>query len=443
VQVDGGMRTGRDVVVGALLGADEFGFSTAPLIAAGCIMMRVCHLNTCPVGVATQDPVLRKRFKGTPEHVINYFFYVADEVRELMAELGYRTFDEMIGQMQMLDKRQVVEHWKAKGLDFSRLFFKPDAPPGVAIYNCEAQDHKIHTILDRKLIAQAQIALDRGAPLRIVTPIKNTDRAVGAMLSGEIAKRYGHEGLPDDTINVKFTGTAGQSFGAWLARGVTFELEGDANDYVGKGLSGGRIIARPAADAGIVPEESIIVGNTVLYGAIEGECYFRGVAGERFAVRNSGAVAVIEGAGDHCCEYMTGGIVVVLGRTGRNFAAGMSGGIAYVLDEDGTFASRCNLAMVELEPLPEEEEASASIYHQTHDLGSHGRVDVMGDMTQHDLERLNLLITRHARFTGSTVADRILADWKRYCPMFRKVMPVEYRRALAELQRAQIVEAAE
>jgi len=443
VQVDGGMRTGRDVVVGALLGADEFGFSTAPLIAAGCIMMRVCHLNTCPVGVATQDPVLRKRFKGTPEHVINYFFYVAEEVRELMAELGYRTFDEMIGQMQMLDKRQVVEHWKAKGLDFSRLFFKPDAPPGVAIYNCEAQDHKIHTILDRKLIAQAQIALDRGAPVHIATAIRNTDRAVGAMLSGEIAKRYDHEGLPDDTINVKFAGTAGQSFGAWLARGVTFELEGDANDYVGKGLSGGRIIARPAADAGIVPEESIIVGNTVLYGAIEGECYFRGVAGERFAVRNSGAVAVIEGAGDHCCEYMTGGIVVVLGRTGRNFAAGMSGGIAYVLDEDGTFASRCNLAMVELEPLPEEEEASARIYHQTHDLGSHGRVDVMGDMTQHDLERLTLLITRHARFTGSTVADRILADWKKYCPMFRKVMPVEYRRALAELQRAQIVEAAE
>jgi glutamate synthase (NADPH) large chain len=443
VQVDGGMRTGRDVVIGALLGADEFGFSTAPLIAAGCIMMRVCHLNTCPVGVATQDPVLRKRFKGTPEHVINYFFYVAEEVRGLMAELGYRTFDEMIGQMQMLDKRQVVEHWKAKGLDFSRLFFKPDASPGVAIYNCEGQDHKIHTILDRKLIAQAQIALDRSAPVQIATAIRNTDRAVGAMLSGEIAKRYGHEGLPDDTVNVKFTGTAGQSFGAWLARGVTFELEGDANDYVGKGLSGGRIIARPAADAGIVPEESIIVGNTVLYGAIEGECYFRGVAGERFAVRNSGAVAVIEGAGDHCCEYMTGGIVVVLGRTGRNFAAGMSGGIAYVLDEDGTFASRCNLAMVELEPLPEEEEASARIYHQTHDLGSHGRVDVMGDMTQHDLERLTLLITRHARFTGSTVADRILADWKRYCPMFRKVMPVEYRRALAELQRAQIVEAAE
>ncbi|HET7022662.1 MAG TPA: glutamate synthase large subunit [Xanthobacteraceae bacterium] len=443
VQVDGGLRTGRDVVVGALLGADEFGFSTAPLIAAGCIMMRVCHLNTCPVGVATQDPVLRKRFKGAPEHVINFFFFVAEEVRELMAELGYRSFDEMIGQMHMLDRREVVAHWKAKGLDFSKLFLKPQAAPGVAIFNREPQDHKIQTILDRSLIAQAQIALDRGAPVRIVTPIKNTDRAVGAMLSGEIAKRYGHEGLPDDTINVKLTGTAGQSFGAWLARGVTFELEGDANDYVGKGLSGGRIIARPTADAGIVPEASIIVGNTVLYGAIEGECYFRGVAGERFAVRNSGAVAVIEGAGDHCCEYMTGGIVVVLGRTGRNFAAGMSGGIAYVLDEDGSFASRCNLAMVELEPLPEEEEASELIYHQTHDLGSHGRVDVMGDMTQHDMERLKFLIMRHAGFTGSTVAEKILANWKTYCPMFRKVMPVEYRRALTELQRERIVEAAE
>src|SRR5205807_551279 len=313
VQVDGGIRTGRDVVVGALLGADEFGFSTAPLIAAGCIMMRVCHLNTCPVGVATQDPVLRKRFNGAPEHVINYFFFVAEEVRELMAELGYRSFNEMIGQMQMLDRRQVIAHWKANGLDFSRLFLKPEAPRGVAIYNCEPQDHKIHDILDRRLIAQAQTALDRGEPVRIESAIKNTDRAVGGMLSGEIAKRYGHEGLPDDTIRVKFAGTAGQSFGAWLARGVTFELEGDANDYVGKGLSGGRLIARPTVDAGIVPEESIIVGNTVLYGAIEGECYFRGVAGERFAVRNSGAVAVIEGAGDHCCEYMTGGVVVVLG----------------------------------------------------------------------------------------------------------------------------------
>jgi glutamate synthase (NADPH/NADH) large chain len=443
VQVDGGIRTGRDVVVGALLGADEFGFSTAPLIAAGCIMMRKCHLNTCPVGVATQDPVLRKKFRGQPEHIINFFFFVAEEARELMALMGFRTFDEMIGQMQMLDKRQVIEHWKAKGLDFSRLFFKPQAGGGVAIHHCEPQDHKIHDILDRRLIAQARAAIDRGAPVRITTAIKNTDRTAGAMLSGEVAKRYGHEGLPAETIHVRLTGTAGQSFGAWLARGITFELEGDANDYVGKGLSGGRIIVRPASDAGIVPEESIIVGNTVLYGAIEGECYFRGIAGERFAVRNSGAVAVIEGAGDHCCEYMTGGIVVVLGRTGRNFAAGMSGGIAYVLDEDGTFASRCNLAMVELEPVPQEEEINAQIFHHANDLESHGRVEVMSDMSQFDAQRLHLLITRHVRFTGSTRAAEILADWKRYCPLFRKVMPVEYRRALAEMAKASAMQAAE
>ena len=295
----------------------------------------------------------------------------------------------------------MVEHWKAKGLDFSRLFHKPQASAGVAVHKCEPQDHKIHNILDRRLIVEAASALDRGAKVRIITQIKNTDRTAGAMLSGEVAKRYGHAGLPHDTINVKLTGTAGQSFGAWLARGVTFELDGDANDYVGKGLSGGRIIIRPTADAGIVPEESIIVGNTVLYGAIEGECYFRGVAGERFAVRNSGANAVIEGAGDHCCEYMTGGTVVVLGETGRNFAAGMSGGIAYVLDEDGTFKTRCNLAMVELEPMPEEEEASERIYHHTHDLEWQGRVEVLDDMSRYDVERLHLLITRHARFTGS------------------------------------------
>jgi glutamate synthase (NADPH/NADH) large chain len=351
-----------------------------------------------------------------------------------MAAMGFRTFAEMVGQMQMLDKRQVIEHWKARGLDFTKLFHKPEAEKGVAINNCEAQDHKIKDVLDRRLIGEAQPALDRAAPVRIVTTIKNTDRTAGAMLSGEIAKRYGHEGLPGDTIHVKLTGTAGQSFGAWLARGVTFELEGDANDYVGKGLSGGRIIVRPTADAGIVPEESIIVGNTVLYGAIEGECYFRGVAGERFAVRNSGAIAVIEGAGDHCCEYMTGGIVVVLGKTGRNFAAGMSGGIAYVLDEDGTFESRCNMAMVELEPMPEEEDVSERVYHHAHDLESHGRVEVLEDLTQYDAQRLHLLITRHQRLTGSARAAAILADWKNYCGKFRKVMPIEYRRALAELK---------
>ena len=410
VQVDGGIRTGRDVVVGALLGADEFGFSTAPLIAAGCIMMRKCHLNTCPVGVATQDPVLRARFVGQPEHVINFFFFVAEEVREIMAAMGFRTFAEMIGQMQMLDQRQVVEHWKAKGLDFSKLFFKPQAGKGVNIHHCEPQDHKIHDILDRRLIAQARPALERGAPVRIATTIRNTDRTAGAMLSGEIAKRYGHAGAARTTPSTSSSpAPPGQSFGAWLARGVTFELEGDANDYVGKGLSGGRIIIRPTADAGIVPEESIIVGNTVLYGAIEGECYFRGVAGERFAVRNSGAIAVIEGAGDHCCEYMTGGIVVVLGRTGRNFAAGMSGGIAYVLDEDGTFRRRrCNLAMVELEPVPAEEEASERIYHHVHDLESHGRVEVLDDMTRYD-ERAPASPDRAScALTGSTRAAEIL-----------------------------------
>ncbi|MGI8524658.1 MAG: glutamate synthase large subunit [Pseudolabrys sp.] len=445
VQVDGGIRTGRDVVIGAMLGADEFGFATAPLIAAGCIMMRKCHLNTCPVGVATQDPVLRKRFKGQPEHVINYFFFVAEEVREIMAALGFRSFDQMIGQMQMLDQRKLVAHWKAKGLDFSRLFTKPEAKAGTPIYRCERQDHKLDTVLDRKLIAESQAALDRGAPVRLQTAIHNTDRAAGTMLSGEIAKRYGHAGLPDSTVHVRLNGTAGQSFGAWLARGVTFELEGDANDYVGKGLSGGHIVIRPAADSAIVPEESIIVGNTVLYGAIAGECYFRGVAGERFAVRNSGAVAVVEGAGDHCCEYMTGGVVVVLGRTGRNFAAGMSGGVAYVLDEDNTFKSRCNMAMVELEPVPQEEEIAEHEYNLQNDLESHGRVDILSDLTSGDAERLRKLIAAHARYTDSKRAAEILANWPKYCPLFRKVMPVEYRRALAEMakEKAAAMQAAE
>jgi glutamate synthase (NADPH/NADH) large chain len=377
--------------------------------------------------------------------VINYFFFVAEEVRELMAELGYRKFDDMVGQMQMLDQRAMVAHWKAKGLDFSRLFTKPQAERGTAIFHCEPQDHKITRILDRRLIAESQAALDRGAPVRIVTTIKNTDRTAGAMLSGEVATRYGHTGLPDDTIHVKLTGTAGQSFGAFLARGVTLELEGEGNDYVGKGLSGGRIIVRPPADTGVRPEESIIVGNTVLYGAISGECYFRGIAGERFAVRNSGAIAVIEGAGDHCCEYMTGGIVIVLGRTGRNFAAGMSGGIAYVLDEDGTFETRCNMSMVELAPVPDEEAVNAREYGHAADLGTQGRVDVLADMTRYDAARLHLLISRHARFAGSRRAAHILENWETYLPKFRKVMPVEYRRALAELakDRAAAMQAAE
>ena len=341
-------------MVGALLGADEFGFATAPLIAAGCIMMRKCHLNTCPVGVATQDPVLRARFQGKPEHVINFFFFVAEEVREYMAALGFRSFSEMIGKTEILDKSEAIDHWKAKGLDFTRIFHKPEVPKQVAIYNSEAQDHHLDKVLDRKLIELCKPAIEEKKPVKLELPIRNTDRTTGAMLSGTIAKLYGHAGLPEDTIWVSLKGSAGQSFGAWLAHGVTLDLEGEANDYVGKGLSGGRIIVRPPADSGIVPEESIIVGNTVLYGAIAGECYFRGIGGERFAVRNSGAIAVVEGTGDHGCEYMTGGVVVVIGPTGRNFAAGMSGGIAYVLDEDGDFERRCNLAMVELEPVPSE-----------------------------------------------------------------------------------------
>jgi glutamate synthase (NADPH/NADH) large chain len=434
VQVDGGIRTGRDVVVGALLGADEFGMATAPLIAAGCIMMRKCHLNTCPVGVATQDPVLRKRFTGKPEHVINYLFFVAEDVREMMAAMGYRKFSEMIGQMQMLDKTAAISHWKAKGLDFSRLFHKPAAPEGVAIWNAERQNHPIHEILDRRFIAEAKSALEDRKPVQITGTIRNTDRTAGAMLSGEVAKRYGHTGLPDDTIAISLTGTGGQSFGAWLAAGVSLDLVGQANDYVGKGLSGGRISIRPPRDSGIVPEESIIVGNTVLYGAIAGEAYFRGVAGERFAVRNSGAVAVVEGAGDHCCEYMTGGVVVVLGKTGRNFAAGMSGGIAYVLDEDDSFASRCNLSMVELEPVAEEDELMERELHHGGDIEHKGLIDVMADMTGHDAERLHMLIANHARFTGSVRARMLLDNWSDWLPKFRKVMPVEYRRALAEMK---------
>ncbi|NGN44296.1 glutamate synthase large subunit [Mesorhizobium sp. CGMCC 1.15528] len=442
LQVDGGLRTGRDVIIGALLGADEFGFSTAPLIAAGCIMMRKCHLNTCPVGVATQDPVLRKRFKGTPEHIINYFFYVAEEVRELLAAMGYTHIDQIIGDTDLLEKRAMIEHWKARGLDFARMFYKPDAP-AEATHWTERQKHPIDDVLDRKLIEQARPALESRQAVTIEAEIRNVDRSAGAMLSGEVVKRFKHKGLRDDTISVKLTGTAGQSFGAFLARGITFELIGDGNDYVGKGLSGGRIVIRPPENAKIVAEDSIIVGNTVLYGATEGECYFRGVAGERFAVRNSGAVTVVEGVGDHGCEYMTGGVVVVIGQTGRNFAAGMSGGVAYVLDEAGDFAERCNMAMVELEPVPEEDDLMEKLLHHGGDLDHKGRVDVSGDMTSHDEERLYQLISNHVHFTGSTRGKAILDDWANYRPKFRKVMPVEYRRALIEMERMRMGVAAE
>ncbi len=438
VQVDGGMRTGRDVVIGALLGADEFGFATAPLIVEGCIMMRKCHLNTCPVGVATQDPELRKRFTGKAEHVVNYFFFVAEEVRQLMAQLGFRKFEDMIGQTDRLDMRKAINHWKADGLDFSRILTKPVAEPGVAVFNSEVQDHGLDKALDHELIRQAEPALERGEPVSIDIDIHNYNRTFGTMLSGRVAERYGFVGLPDDTISIKAKGTAGQSFGAWVAKGVTIDLAGEGNDYVGKGLSGGRLIIRPPADSGIdKAEDNIIVGNTVLYGAIAGECYFRGVAGERFAVRNSGATAVVEGVGDHGCEYMTGGIVVCLGSTGRNFAAGMSGGIAYVLNGDGTFESRCNLAMVELEPVTEEDDALEALEHQGGDLETHGRVDVSHDMTRFDAIRLRQLIENHLRHTGSEVARRILDDWANTLPLFVKVMPVDYRRALEEMRARQ------
>jgi glutamate synthase (NADPH) large chain len=433
LQVDGGLRTGRDVIIGALLGADEFGFSTAPLIASGCLMMRKCHLNTCPVGIATQDPVLRKRFRGLPEHVINYFFFLAEEVRELMAEMGYRSINAMIGESQMLAKADLIEHWKAKGLDFTGIFFKPEAEKS-EIYWTRKQEHPIDDILDRKLIEATTDAIENLVPVKLAMNINNTDRATGAMLSGRIAKKHGHAGLPDDTIAVTFTGTAGQSFGAFLARGVSFTLQGDGNDYVGKGLSGGRIVVCPPEDSLIPPEESIIVGNTVLYGAIAGECYFRGVAGERFAVRNSGAIAIVEGVGDHGCEYMTGGVVVIIGETGRNFAAGMSGGIAYVLDEAGDFAERCNMAMVELEPVPEEDDLLEKLHHHGGDLMHKGRVDVTSDMSRHDEERLFQLVTNHLHFTGSQRAKMILENWEEYRPKFVKIMPVEYRRALQEME---------
>ncbi|MFT4134439.1 glutamate synthase large subunit, partial [Labrys sp. (in: a-proteobacteria)] len=443
LQVDGGLKTGRDVVIGALLGADEFGFSTAPLIAAGCIMMRKCHLNTCPVGVATQDPVLRKRFKGTPEHIINYFFFVAEEVRELMAELGFRKLDELIGRSDLLDKQDAIDHWKAKGLDFTKLFHKVDVPANVGIRHEEKQKHPVDTVLDRGFIAEAAPALDYGREVTIEGRITNVDRTAGAMLSGEVAMRYGYEGLPDGTIKVNLTGTAGQSFGSFLAAGIDLTLVGQANDYVGKGLSGGRIIIKPSDETQAVPEKSIIVGNTVLYGAIAGECYFRGVAGERFAVRNSGAAAVVEGTGDHGCEYMTGGVVVVLGQTGRNFAAGMSGGVAYVYDEDQSFAKRCNLSMVDLEPVEEEEDLMERLHHHGGDLEFKGRIDVSGDMGRYDEERLRKMIENHLHYTGSTLAKTMLDDWATYRTRFVKVMPVEYRRALREMEKARTMMAAE
>jgi glutamate synthase domain-containing protein 2/glutamate synthase domain-containing protein 3 len=401
VQVDGGFKTGRDVVIGALLGADEFGFSTAPLVAMGCILMRVCHLNTCPVGIATQNAELRKRFSGLPEHVLQYFFFVAEEVRELMAKLGFRTFDEMIGRSDLLEMQRAVDHWKARGLDYAELLHRPDA--GFATHHVARQDHGLDRALDNLLIDLAEPALERGDAVEIHHTIRNVNRTVGTMLGSEVSRRYGAEGLPEDTVRIHLSGSAGQSLGAFLPKGIFLSLEGEANDYVGKGLSGGKISVRTPSAATFAPHENIIVGNVVLYGATAGEAYFNGVAGERFAVRNSGASAVVEGVGDHGCEYMTGGRVVILGPTGRNFGAGMSGGIAYVFDEAGDFAGHVNPSMVDLE-----------------------------EITPDDEETVLRLVRRHFQYTRSAKAEDVLRKWTDYASRFVKVFPRDYKRALGD-----------
>src|ERR1039457_5184487 len=402
LQTDGKLQTGRDVAIAALLGAEEFGFSTAPLVAMGCIMMRKCHLNTCPVGIATQDPALRAKFRGTPENVINFFFFIAEQVRQYMAQMGFRSFDEMVGRVDMLDTRDANDHWKAKDIDLSAILYYPEMPSRIARRCVQAQDHGLTDALDYKLIDHARDSIENGTPIEIKLPIRNVHRTVGAMLSGEIARRHGSAGLPDNTIRFQFSGSAGQSFGAFLARGVTLELEGDANDYVGKGLSGGRLIVYPPRVATFQPEENILIGNVALYGATSGEAYFNGMGGERFAVRNSGARAVVEGLGDHGCEYMTRGTVVVLGKCGRNFAAGMSGGIAYVLDEKGDFAEkRCNRAGVDLEPVPAE-----------------------------DADLLYAIVNSHVDATDSVRGKWVLENWENMLPRFVKVFPHEYKRVL-------------
>ncbi|MFM8930015.1 MAG: glutamate synthase-related protein [Betaproteobacteria bacterium] len=418
VQADGQMKTGRDVVIGALLGADEFGFATAPLVVEGCIMMRKCHLNTCPVGVATQDPVLRQKFTGKPEHVVNYFFFVAEEARAIMAQLGIRTFDELIGRSDLLDMKKGIAHWKAKGLDFSRLLAQPAAPADVPRLHVDVQDHGLGKALDMSLIEKCQPAFAKGQTVKLLETARNVNRSVGAMLSGELVRHH-PEGLPDDTIWIQMEGTGGQSFGAFLAKGICLYLIGEANDYTGKGLSGGRVVVRPSIDFRGDATQNIIVGNTVLYGATSGEAFFRGVAGERFAVRLSGATAVVEGTGDHGCEYMTGGTVVVLGKTGRNFAAGMSGGVAYVYDEDGTFASRCNTSMVTLEKVltTAEQQAAGIPLHKG----------------QTDEALLKALVEQQHRWTGSLRAREILDQWASARGRFVKVFPTEYKRALTEL----------
>jgi len=406
VQTDGQLKTGRDVAIATLLGAEEYGFATAPLVASGCLLMRKCHLNTCPVGIATQDPRLRKKFAGKPEHVVNYFFFVAEELREIMAQLGFRKVDDMIGRVDLLETADAIDHWKARGIDLSTILYRPEVPPTIAVRNVQAQDHGLDGVLDHQLIELARPALESKTTTEHSLPIHNSNRTTGAMLGSELTRRHGGDGLPDDTIRFQFKGSAGQSFGAFVPRGITLTLEGDSNDYIGKGLSGGKIIVYPPAESTFVREENILIGNTVLYGATSGEAYFSGVAGERFAVRMSGAHAVVEGVGDHGCEYMTKGVAVILGKTGRNFGAGMSGGVAFVLDVDGDFASQVNLGMVELEEL----------VHAA------------------DIELVKELIEKHAAYTGSPRAKRILSDWEAHVVKFVKVMPSEYRIALEKLK---------
>mgnify|MGYP003345055328 CR=1 FL=1 len=423
VQTDGQLKTGRDVAIGALLGADEFGFATAPLVVEGCIMMRKCHLNTCPVGVATQDPVLRQKFAGKPEHVVNYFFFVAEEVRHIMAQLGVAKFDDMIGRADLLDMKKGIAHWKAKGLDFSRLLAQPPVPAGTALSHAQAQDHGLEKALDKVLIEKSRAAIDKGEKVQFMEVARNVNRSVGAMLSGALTQ-VRPEGLPDDTLRIQLEGTGGQSFGAFLAKGITLYLIGDANDYTGKGLSGGRVVVRPSIDFRGDAMSNIIVGNTVLYGATSGEAFFSGVAGERFAVRLSGATAVVEGTGDHGCEYMTGGTVAVLGATGRNFAAGMSGGIAYVYDEDGQFAQRCNTAMVSLDKVLGEQAQAAAMPAALWHRG------------QSDESQLKKMLEDHHRWTGSKRARALLDNWTEAREKFVKVFPNEYKRALGDLAAA-------
>jgi glutamate synthase (ferredoxin) len=404
VQTDGQMKTGRDVIIGALLGAEEYGFATAPLVVMGCIMMRVCHLDTCPVGIATQNPDLREKFEGQADHVVNFFRFIAEEIREYLAAMGYRSIDEVVGRSDLLDMRRAIEHYKARGLDFSAIFYRPEVPDDWARHCVVQQDHGLDKALDQELLPLAAPALDRGAKVEIDMPIRNVNRTVGTILGSELTRAHGFDGLPDDTIHIKFTGSAGQSFGAFVPRGMTLELEGDTNDYCGKGLSGGKIVVYPPKASTFVAEENILIGNVVLYGATAGMLFARGVAGERFCVRNSGAMAVVEGVGDHGCEYMTGGRVLVIGKTGRNFAAGMSGGIAFVYDPDGDFHVRCNKEMVDLEALDDAE----------------------------DIDLVRGLLERHLEYTGSTVAESLLAEWPVVTEKFVKVMPKDYKRVLLE-----------